>query len=60
MYLVNEYTEISAPSSNGRWKYEERKVLSTTTMIWRGIRDAMSNLQMQIHSSISLTPGCFW
>lgn len=31
MYLVVEWTTTSAPSSSGRWRYGEAKVLSTTS-----------------------------
>ena len=30
MYLVAEWKDMSAPRCNGRWKYEDMKVLSTT------------------------------
>lgn len=33
MYFVNEYITISAPKSNGRCKYDDKNVLSTTTII---------------------------
>ncbi len=34
MYLVVECTTTSMPSSSGRWKYGERKVLSQTETIF--------------------------
>ena len=33
MYLVREYTTISAPNSKGLWKYEVKNVLSTATIM---------------------------
>lgn len=39
MYFVIEYTTMSAPKSSGRWKYEDKVVLSTTIRtfgtLWR-------------------------
>lgn len=33
IYFVKEYITISAPNSSGRWKYDVKNVLSTTTII---------------------------